>query len=229
MDAAEAEKLVAARKVWHHSFEVFPGVVTPGVYDPTEMIQRLRLPSRLDGVRVLEVGPADGAYTLDLHRRGADLTVIDYRPKDGPASCAFAVTEKITGINFNFHQCNIYDLSRNRFGEFDHVLFLGVLYHLPDMVRALRILHEVCAGTLYLESHFEPQLSPGVPVARYYPGDSLNGDISNFWGPNRECLVAMCEDAGFLVVRLEMWGSRIFVECSRKDTGWKHQIAYGLL
>lgn len=226
MDKSTAEKLVQERKVWHHTFEVYPGVMTPGVYNPEQMIKRLQLPERMDGVKVLEIGPADGAYSLDLHRRGADLTIIDYRPKEGPSSDAFGVMERIAEVEFNFHQCNVYELRPELYGTFDKVLFLGVLYHLPDMVKALRILHEVCRETLYIESHYEPDLSPGAPAARYYVGNSLNNDTSNFWGPNEECLRAMCQDAGFLVERVETWGSRIFAECKRTDAGLKHVHAY---
>ena len=35
IDRAEAERLVAQHPWWYHRFEIYPGVVTPGVYDPS--------------------------------------------------------------------------------------------------------------------------------------------------------------------------------------------------
>ena len=35
MDIQGAQKLIAARPHWYHRFEIFPDVMTPGVYDPS--------------------------------------------------------------------------------------------------------------------------------------------------------------------------------------------------
>lgn len=35
------------------------------------------------------------------------------------------------------------------------------------------------------------------PVMRYYLGQELNGDPTNFWGPNAPCVEAMLRELGF--------------------------------
>jgi tRNA (mo5U34)-methyltransferase len=40
------------------------------------------------------------------------------------------------------------------------------------------------------------------PAAAFYPGDDLNGDPTNWWGPNPACVEAMLHDVGFQ--RVEM-------------------------
>lgn len=35
------------------------------------------------------------------------------------------------------------------------------------------------------------------PCAMFYPGATLNGDGSNWWGPNISCVLGMLEKVGF--------------------------------
>jgi tRNA (mo5U34)-methyltransferase len=226
MDKAKAEKLVKGQAHWHHAFEVFPGVRTPGTYDPGFLLEKLRLPADLRGTRILEIGPSDGYFTLQLARRGAAVTCIDYRRKD---EHGFGVMEKISGLQFDYHHANVYDVTEERFGQFDIVLFLGVLYHLPDMVKALSLLRAVCTGAMYMETACAVDLAPGQAVAQYFEGNTLNGDYSNFWMPNVECVRAMCRDAGFAPVRDETWGNRMFLQAQAVPRPLKHQWAYGTL
>ena len=226
MDKNTAQNLVDTYKHWHHKFEVFPGVVTQGSYEPGFMLNKLNLDQQLTGVKILDVGPSDGYFSLQLARRGAEVTAIDYRRKEDHG---FSAMEKITGVKVRYEQCNLYDLTPEKFGLFDVVLFLGVLYHLPDMVKALNILRSVCTRTMFLETEAEHNLSPGVPAARYYEADTLAGDYTNFWAPNGACVEAMCRDAGFKPVRSEAWGRRYLLEAATVEPSLKHKWAYGKL
>ena len=40
MDLDEARALVASVTHWHHEFEIFPGLVTPGTYQPTFLLEK---------------------------------------------------------------------------------------------------------------------------------------------------------------------------------------------
>ncbi len=127
MDLEEAKRRVAAVPHWHHAFEIVEGVTSPGSYNPNFMWERLALPADLDGMRALDVGPSDGYFSMQLAKRGADVTAVDYRAKDAHG---FGTMEAITGLTFEYRQMNVYELSREQLGGFDLVLFLGVLYHL---------------------------------------------------------------------------------------------------
>jgi tRNA (mo5U34)-methyltransferase len=224
MTAEEAQRLVVEQGHWHHTFEVFPGVVTPGSYDPGFLVELLGLPESLEGKTVLEIGPSDGAFTLALAKRGAKVTCVDYRPKD---LHGFAMMERITGRSFEYIVSNMYDIDAQQMGKFDIVLFLGVLYHLPDMMRSLSVLRSVCNGVMFLETECDTSLPAGIAAARYYEGATLNGDYSNFWAPNVECVQAMCRDSGFSVARTETWGTRMFAECHVEKLPAKHILGYG--
>jgi tRNA (mo5U34)-methyltransferase len=205
----EAKKLVASIPHWHHIFEIFPGLQTPGSYDPTFLWNKLNLPGDLAGKRVLDIGTSDGFFARSLAERGAEVVCVDYRAK---SSHGFGVMEQLYGREFEYHRKNLYELNSDSLGKFDIILFLGVLYHLPDMMRAFGILRSLSRGTVHVETHSENEFCPDIAAARYYVHDTLSNDWTNFWAPNRLCVLDMLYDAGFDVVRDEAWGSRLFAE-----------------
>jgi hypothetical protein len=80
--------------------------------------------------------------------------------------------------------------------KYDIVLMLGVLYHAPDPLGYLRAARKICKEMLILETHVD-LLDYARPAIAYYAGDSLNGDATNFWGPNTAAVIGMLKDAGF--------------------------------
>ena len=65
MNAIEARRLVASGPHWFEKFTIAPGVVTPGVYNPEFVLDKMRLPADLGGCRVLDVGASDGFFSLE--------------------------------------------------------------------------------------------------------------------------------------------------------------------
>jgi tRNA (mo5U34)-methyltransferase len=223
----EAEDLVKSVPYWHHKFEIYPGVMTPGGYDPAPLWSKLQLENRCRGQRVLDVGASDGFFSKKIVDLGGDVVCVDYRAK---TSHGFGVMEQLHGSMFHYEHTNVYDMDQNRLGQFDFVLFLGVLYHLPDMMSALGKLRAVCRSTLLLETHSDNEFCPGVAAARYYKGASLAGDLTNFWSPNTLCVLDMLHDAGFDVVRHDAWTDRMFAEAvisNEPARSTKLNIAYG--
>src|SRR4051812_28909924 len=83
----EALERVRAQR-WYHTLELAPGVVTDGWFDLRDQVGHYRIPERLDGLRVLEVGTWDGFWAFELERRGAAevvaLDLDDERDLDWP-------------------------------------------------------------------------------------------------------------------------------------------------
>jgi tRNA (mo5U34)-methyltransferase len=210
MNTEEAKRLVASVMHWHHKFEIFPGVTTPGSYDPWFLWNYIHPTREWSGARVIDIGPADGAFSKWAAERGAVVTALDYRTK---GMSGFGVMEELSGRSFDFHVGNVLDAPSMGLGTFDAVLFLGVLYHLPDPLHGLYACRQLCRdnGSLYLETWFDPGLIPDVPAVRYIPFVE-GADWTNFWVPNRNALLEIVRDVGFEVVRDHSWGSRIFME-----------------
>src|SRR5262245_28312263 len=93
-------------------------------------------------------------------------------------------------------EIEVVDLSPESVGVFDLVLFLGVLYHLTDPLRALQSIFSVTGSHLLLETHVDLPYCPH-PAMRFYPNGQLSGDPTSFWGPNPAAVEAMLRWVGF--------------------------------
>src|SRR6185503_7972945 len=210
---ADARALIAAYPRWYHRIEVRPGIVTPGINDSPLQLQMLQLPADCSGLRVLDLGARDGFFSFELERRGADVLAVDYMPAE---RTGFQIAARLLGSRVVFRQANIYHLTPAEIGTFDLILFLGLLYHLPDPIRAMRIVRSLCTWRMYLETLVidEALLMPdgseasltalnaqlaGIPLMQFFPGASCQGDPTNYWGPNVRCVEAMLGDTEFRV------------------------------
>ena len=96
---------------------------------------------------------------------------------------------------------DVMDLSPERLGTFDMVMFLGVLYHLRHPLLALERVASVTRGTLILETVVD-LVGLERPAAAFYPGRELNNDPTNWWGPNPAAVAGMLESVGFHDIRM---------------------------
>ena len=88
-------------------------------------------------------------------------------------------------------------------GTFDVVFFLGVLYHMENPLASLRRVASLSKGVVIIESH--AIVVPGyehLEMCEFYSSNQLNGDVSNWWGPNLKALEGMCRAAGFARVEV---------------------------
>lgn len=203
VSASEAKQLVAQIPWWYHTYEIAPGVMTPGVYEISGAIDNMLLPKDMKGMSVLEIGPADGAFTKAMWERGADVTAVEY--VDRPS---FELMVKLSGCTAKFIKGNVLTLSDLKLGQFDLVLMMGVLYHLPDPFHALWLLrqHVKESGALILETLVSPREGP--PVMEYLPRNTRNNDWTNFWAPNPQCCKDMLVDCGMTIERAIVGGER---------------------
>jgi tRNA (mo5U34)-methyltransferase len=91
-------------------------------------------------------------------------------------------------------------------GAFDVVLFLGVIYHLEEPLRALRRVRQVTRGMAVIESEavvlrevrgagLEPRAP--APLWQFVDAAQMHDDPTIWWVPTAEGLRAMCFAAGF--------------------------------
>ena len=225
---ADARAMVAAYPSWYHRIEVRPGIVTPGANDSPLNLRMLDLPPDCSGMRVLDLGARDGFFSFELERRGAEVLAIDYMPAE---RTGFPIAAQLLGSRVVLRQANLYHLTAAEIGTFDLVLFLGLLYHLPDPIRAIRIVRSLCTWRMYLETLVidEAVLMPdgseaplaqidqrlaAVPLMQFFPGAVCNGDPTNYWGPNVRCVEAMLAEAEFRVERVARVPRRAVFQCA---------------
>ena len=199
---------VEAEPYWFHRIEVLPGFYTPGWSDPAvEKLPYFGLPEDLTGLRVLDIGCAEGFFSFEAERRGArEVIGID----SFPASVRrFNILKAARQSNATAFLMNVYDLDPERLGTFDLVLFYGVFYHLKHPQYALERIRSVCTGELLFQTHmYEEPAVEGTPWARFYPHGMLSGSESQdfdptvFWLFNSACCVAMLDHVGFTDVSI---------------------------
>ena len=173
---------------WYHVMELPGGVVTPGVDDPRDRLPllaaagrhvgperaRRRRVGRLLLVRVRAArrrARGRGGGLVRLARGGARLeAVVRARARRRSARSVEDV------------EIRVEELSPERVGTFDLVLFAGVLYHVRDPLRALEAVASVTKGHLMLETHVDLVLKR-KPAAAFYPARELGRRPHELVGP----------------------------------------------
>ncbi len=219
-DAAErvAEQVEAlAGRQQYHSIELPDGAVIPGLQSVEHLrarLNRFALPQDLTGRRVLDIGAWDGWFSFEMERRGADVVAVDIVQRP-----AFETASRALGSRVQFVLADVYQLTPERIGRFDVVLFLGVLYHLKHPLLALERVCALTTDIACIESFVTDDGSdPAAPPAmEFYETGELVGRYDNWSGPNTSCLLAFCRTAGFATVDLRgVVDQRAHVLCSRR-------------
>jgi tRNA (mo5U34)-methyltransferase len=185
---------------WYHKMPLPGGIVTPGESDTARGLPRLRLPERLDGLSVLDIGAWDGFYSFEAKRRGAArVLATDSYSWAGPgwgSKAGFLLARQALGLDVEDLDIDVMELSPERVGTFDVVLLLGVLYHLKDPITAVECAASVTNRLLVVETVANLAWLP-VPAARLFAGSELNDDDTNWWALNPAALRSLLESNGF--------------------------------
>jgi tRNA (mo5U34)-methyltransferase len=193
---------------WVHRIPLPDGSVTPGDWDTDTALRRLRLPESLQGKSVLDVGAWDGLYSFEAERRGAlRVLATDHFCWSGPGwgtRAGFDLAHRLLSSRVEALEIDIPDLSPAAVGTFDLVLFLGVLYHLPDPLGALAKVASVTGERLILETLVDAT-HLRQPTLTFHRGRSQPFSLYRHWrrdpttwfAPNEAAVVAMLEEVGF--------------------------------
>ena len=190
---------------WFHSIDLGNGIVTPGQKPPD--VHRIEYaaifdPVDISGRTVIDIGAWNGAYSFEAKRRGAARILATdslawrhhTRGREG-----FDLARSILGIDLEIGEIDICALTPDRVGTFDVVLLLGVFYHLENPIAVLQQIAALAGEVLIVETHTDA-LEVRRPAMIMYPGGELDGDESNWWGPNPACMVALLKQCGFAKV-----------------------------
>jgi SAM-dependent methyltransferase len=176
------------------------------------------------GLRVLDLACLEGMYALELAARGASVIAIEGREAN-IEKARFAARALGLADRVDFQLGDVRDLSRERHGEFDAVLCLGILYHLdaPDVFPFAERLAETCRRALVLDTNVS--LAPrgghehggaayrGESLFEHDPASSQQDrlravwsslDNASAWIPTKPSLLSLLARTGFTSVS-ECW------------------------
>src|SRR5262245_16579438 len=162
LDSAGAELLARAKAYyWFHSIDLGHGVVTPG----SKSLELLRAeantifgPVDLRGKSVLDIGAWNGNFSFEAKRRHAARVLATDHPcwtPDVKGRDTFHLAKAALNLEIEELDIDVPELTPDRVGRFDVVLFLGVFYHLVDPVQALQNLAALTKEVAIMESHLD--------------------------------------------------------------------------
>lgn len=206
----------AAELKWYHTFDLPGGVTTPGMFDHRRFVTKLPFPASLAGKRCLDAASADGFFSFEMARRGADEVVsLDLPDPDaqdfsgvprkrswaigpGRANQCFALVREATGLDVERVDGSVYDLEKMGLGQFDLVFLGNILLHLRDPIGAVQAVRTVTRGELL---SVEPVSFPQTMLRPFTPtGQFSLGDENTFWTPNLCGHRALIRAGGFDVI-----------------------------
>lgn len=215
-----------SNRTCYHRYEIVNNLFTPGTFldvEPGCCLDEIGVPRNLSGLRVLDIGAWDGAFSFELMRRGAEVVALDVQDPD---VTVFNAVKAILCARVNYSRCSVYDLNKATHGKFDLVLFAGVYYHLKNPALALQKIREVLQddGYLYIEGaccspYLAAELASALsladseslirtvdrlPISLFDLDKKIYKHWSNWWFPTTTCLRAMLCDSGFCDVSLKL-------------------------
>lgn len=208
MSTEAFQRLLDERGDWFHQFEFTNGCVAKGRDVSAAKLSALQLPALL-GKTVADVGAYDGYFAFQVEKLGAaHVTAMDHFVWvfDGSTARAnFELMREAIGSDVKDITISVEETRRETVGTFDVTLFLGVLYHAPNMIEYLRNMRAITREILVVETLVD-LLDVPQPAAAYYPFGSMNNDGSNCWGPNIACVFEMLSGVGFRSVAFKgLW------------------------
>lgn len=225
---AEMERVAAEYGPWHsHNVHLGYGVWTISDGQSTEnshLRQVLQVAADATGaplssLRVLDLACEEGLYSIELARCGATVLGVEGRAENVARARLAAAA---TGLDrCEFVQSDVRDLTRERYGGFDLVLNIGILYHLdaPDLFGFLEQVARMCDGVMVLSTHYarfgllrrrhRGRSYRGAVFSEHRPSDSAAerlahrrasiDNASSFW-LTRPSLLNLLADVGFTSV-----------------------------
>ena len=176
----------AKHDFWHYAYQ-FEGDLSfevrhskPSKADiPERHLQRFRhfMPyllgahnGSLQGKRVLDIACNSGFWSMQCALLGAEVVGFDARPELIDQA---NLIKSIVGVdNAEFHLLDFWDMCPEVLGgTFDIVLNLGILFHLPDPLAALKMTQSMSHDHILLDTTLHPMADPVVTLSWQEPVD----------------------------------------------------------
>jgi tRNA (mo5U34)-methyltransferase len=193
---------VANAGPWFHQIDL-GDTLTPGQTSIRDLKARAEIlfGMGVDGRSVLDVGAWDGFYSFEAERRGACSVLAADKFAWGYGGwgnkAAFHLAREILRSNVNDVILDVDEITVDRIGPWDIVLFNGIFYHILDPVHALTQMVRIARYVVTVETHLD-NLSIPRPVMTFFPGveQRQNGEPTNGWGPNSRLMHALLRRLG---------------------------------
>ena len=201
------KKLVKIESVkWYQCIDLGDRIITPGhkwdqIPNPTQkVLKRIHLPNDLKGKTVLDLGCSDGVFSFECEKRGASRVVaVDwskiYAPYVGKINTfpkTFQIAREILNSNVELIDMDMLDINPEKFGKFDIVLGIAILYHLKSPYTALELIKKLTKEFAIIETHF---IDDSEPIMKFMPPSFEEGHPTRHF--SIPALEFMMKEVGF--------------------------------
>jgi len=215
MSPQDAQAFIRAQSFWYHRMYLGNGQYTmphPVHADAVWASVRNLLPEDLGGASVLDLGCNAGFFSLRAKLRNAGR-VLGVEAWDLAVAQA-EVIKRVWDLDIEYRQLDAHELASID-EAFDLVIFCGLLYHLENPLQVIRQIGRLSRDAVIVETEVIPddpanrltvrqgglgklRLTPTTKgFMKFIEGNELNGDGSNWWVPDLECVLGMLRTAGF--------------------------------
>jgi hypothetical protein len=119
-----------------------------------ERVFRLVFGGGIAGKRIADLGCLEGGFAVAFASQGAAVTGVEARRAN--IEKLFLLKDHFDDLSLEFALADVKDFTVERFGLFDAVLALGILYHLDNPVEWLRQIGKTTRRLLVVDTHFAP-------------------------------------------------------------------------
>lgn len=125
----------------------------------------------LRSLRVLDLACLEGLYGIEFARHGAEVVGIEGR--EANIEKARFVKDALSLNNISLVQDDVRNLSAEKYGHFDIVLCLGILYHLdaPDVFHFVEKISDICRRVAFIDTH----VAVSADTSYSYKGHEYHG------------------------------------------------------
>ncbi len=119
-----------------------------------ERIFRFAFGDRVPELRIADLGSLEGGFALAFAQRGARVLGLEARKANFEKLALLCDHFDLPGLQFELG--DVKDFTAERFGVFDAVLALGILYHLDSPAQWLRQASNATSKVIVIDTHFAP-------------------------------------------------------------------------
>lgn len=207
---------------------------------PGDAARILGVDGRLDGMRVLELGPLEGGHTYQLEELGAESIVSIEANSEAFLKCL--VTKEITGLRkARFLHGDFTRYVESTTDRYDLIFCSGVLYHMHDPIALIMAMGRI-ARSCFVWTHYysrgrydrprhrvrtDPRY-PGVKLYVFSPTVEAMGSKTYFGGNRpvavwltRDDILATFRQAGFANIEIVEDSPHTQIGASITFAAWK--------
>jgi SAM-dependent methyltransferase len=164
----------------------------------------LEFAERFEPCRVLELGCLEGGQTVELARRGYQVTAVEGRSENIKRA---RWIHRLLAVDATLLAANLEEVPLREFGRFDVVFCTGLLYHLPRPWEMIQQFPTV-APRLFLSTHYaehEEEAINGIAGCWYTElgrEDPLSGLSGRSYWPTKAALLDLLRASGYKQIEI---------------------------